>query len=138
MDKSSALPVTSSARCQLLAIAGEYWGQNCAVCHPKNRFTDLGGEGAHQEVRLGKEVDVQDDPSQRVLSVAVVKARRPRDGVVTDELVVRIPKEGERGTSESVTERANNFARKKRNKYSILETDLVLASCSKEGSSVAR
>lgn len=44
-------------------------------------------------------MDVQDDASQRVLGVAVVKARRPRDGVVADELVVRIPegREGRRG-----------------------------------------
>lgn len=36
-------------------------------------------------------MDVQDDSSQRVLCVAVVKARRPRDGVIADELVVWIP-----------------------------------------------
>lgn len=36
-------------------------------------------------------MDVQDDPSQRVLGVAVVKARRPRDGVIANELVVWIP-----------------------------------------------
>ena len=53
--------------------------------------TDLRGEGADQEVGLRQEVDVQDDPSQRVLGVAVVKARRPRDGVIADELVVWIP-----------------------------------------------
>lgn len=40
-------------------------------------------------------MDVKDDAPQRVLGVAVVKARRPRDGVVADELVVRIP-EGRR------------------------------------------
>lgn len=51
----------------------------------------LRGEGADQEVCLGQEVDVQDDPTQRVLGVAVVEARRPRDGVIADELIVRIP-----------------------------------------------
>lgn len=36
-------------------------------------------------------MDVQDDTSQRVLSVAIVKASRPRDGVVANEFVVRVP-----------------------------------------------
>lgn len=52
---------------------------------------DLRGEGADQEVGLGQEVDVQDDPSQRVLGVAVVQTGRPRDGVVADELIFWIP-----------------------------------------------
>ena len=38
-------------------------------------------------------MDVEDDAPQRVLSVAVVKACRPRDGVITDELIVWIPDE---------------------------------------------
>lgn len=54
-------------------------------------WTDLWGEGADQEVSLRQEVDVQDDSSQRVLGVAVVKPCRPRDGVITDELIVGIP-----------------------------------------------
>lgn len=36
-------------------------------------------------------MDVQDDPSQRVLGVAVVQTSRPRDGVVADELIFWIP-----------------------------------------------
>lgn len=54
-------------------------------------WTDLRGERADQEVRLGQEVDVQDDASERVLGVSVVKACRPRDGVIADELIVWIP-----------------------------------------------
>lgn len=63
---------------------------NTILCRERER-TDLRGEGADQEVSLRQEVDVQDDASQRVLGVAVVKACRPRDGVITDELVVWIP-----------------------------------------------
>lgn len=62
-----------------------------AVSKCGGEWTDLWGEGADQEVSLRQEVDVQDDSSQRVLGVAVVKACRPWDGVITDELIVWIP-----------------------------------------------
>lgn len=61
------------------------------ILHKNTKDADLRGEGADQEVGLGQEMDVQDDPSQRVLGVAVVKTGRPRDGVVADELVLWIP-----------------------------------------------
>lgn len=59
-------------------------------------------------------MDVQDDASQRVLGVAVVKARRPRDGVVADELVVRIPegREGRGGRREGRGGRRERGVRK--------------------------
>ena len=40
-------------------------------------------------------MDVQDDTAQGVLRVAVVQACRPRDGVVADEVVVRVPRKTE-------------------------------------------
>lgn len=71
----------SQKQFQLLAI----------ILNKIHKDANLRGEGADQEIGLGQEVDVQDDPSQRVLGVAVVKTGWPRDGVVTDELVFWIP-----------------------------------------------
>lgn len=64
--------------------------------HQKSYFRqllnwNLWGKGADEEVSLRQEVDVQDDSSQRVLGVAVVKACWPWDGVIADELIVWIP-----------------------------------------------
>ena len=57
--------------------------------HPERPH--LGRECADEVVCEGQEVDVQDDPPQWSVRVARPKSRRPRELVVADEQVVRVP-----------------------------------------------